>query len=157
MIPEVPDPLEGVIKGMKLPGVRGAWRDQLIFAAGQASVQRRSKRWIAPGSLVMGLLAGLFMGSSMLQHQKRESASPINANVAPKQHEAPILLLSESDQTYHAPAALVEGVTDEARRAWHDRELVLRLGVDSLPIPSILISTDKPISVRDMLIQEALR
>jgi len=48
-------------------------------------------------------------------------------------------------------------VTAEARKSWHDRDLILRLGVDALPGPRIFNSVSKPMSVGDMMKQEAIQ
>ena len=157
MNPDFQSPLIAKIKGLRLPPLSDAWRDQLIFAAGQATAQRKAKPWMGPACLVVGLLGGLLMGRWPLRTQIQENTPPTMTTDSLQTNLAIAKVATSSCEITMVPTAFSAEVTAEARKSWHDRDLTLRLGVDALPGPRIFNSVSKPMSVGDMMKQEAIQ
>jgi hypothetical protein len=157
MNPDFQSPLIAKIKGLRLPPLSDAWRDQLIFAAGQATAQRKAKPWMGPACLVVGLLGGLLMGRWPLRTQIQENTPPTMTTDSPQTNLTIAKVATSSCEITMVPTAFSAEVTAEARKSWHDRDLILRLGVDALPGPRIFNSVSKPMSVGDMMKQEAIQ
>ena len=157
MNPDFQSPLIAKIKGLQLPPLNDAWRDQLIFAAGQATAQRKAKPWMGPACLAAGLLCGLLVGRWPLRPQIQENTPPTMTTDSPQTNLAIAKVATSSCEIIIVPTAVLAEVTAEARKSWHDRDLILRLGVDALPGPRIFNSVSKPMSVGDMMKQEAIQ
>jgi|GEM_PF-6654568 len=154
MNPDFQSPLIAKIKGLQLPPLNNAWRDQLIFAAGQATAQRKAKPWMGPACLAAGLMCGLLVGRWPLRPQIQENTSETMVTGRPQPEAVMTTTGASFCEVTVVPTA---EVTAEARKSWHDRDLILRLGVDALPGPRIFNSVSKPMSVGDMMKQEAIQ
>jgi hypothetical protein len=154
MNPDFQSPLIAKIKGLQLPPLNDAWRDQLIFAAGQATAQRKAKPWMGPACLAAGLMCGLLVGRWPLRPQIQENTSETMVTGRPQPEAVMTTTGASFCEVTVVPTA---EVTAEARKSWHDRDLILRLGVDALPGPRIFNSVSKPMSVGDMMKQEAIQ
>jgi hypothetical protein len=154
MNPDFQSPLIAKIKGLQLPTLNDAWRDQLIFAAGLATAQRKAKPWMGPACLAAGLMCGLLVGRWPLRPQIQENTSETMVTGRPQPEAVMTTTGASFCEVTVVPTA---EVTAEARKSWHDRDLILRLGVDALPGPRIFNSVSKPMSVGDMMKQEAIQ
>lgn len=152
---ELPDPLEVRLKAMGLAAARKPWRDQLIFAAGQASVQRRHWLWMGPTCGVAGLLIGVVASRWPQEQQHHETNSRMMTHAVPQSEPIPLPPVPALEAVQ---VPLNSGkVTEEARRAWRDRELVFRFGVDALSSTGPVVSADEPMSLYDLMKQESMR
>lgn len=157
MNPDFQSPLIAKIKGLQLPPLNDAWRDQLIFAAGQATAQRKAKPWMGPACLAAGLMCGLLVGRWPLRTQIQENTPATMVSGRPQPEVVMTTTGASFCEVTVVPTAVAAEVTAEARKSWHDRDLILRLGVDALPGPRIFNSVSEPMSLGDMIKQEAIQ
>lgn len=127
-------------------------RDQLMFRAGQASV--RHKRWLWPSATVFLAVLALGLGTALAM---RSAPSPLERIVYVPEPRAPA-----SDSTTVVSPSMVpraqDGRIEDVGEAWtgstgylHDRNQVIRWGVDALaPSPSMAATSETP-SLESML------
>ncbi|NBU76535.1 MAG: hypothetical protein EBS30_15170 [Planctomycetes bacterium] len=115
MNPDFQSPLIAKIKGLQLPPLNDAWRDQLIFAAGQATAQRKAKPWMGPACLAAGLMCGLLVGRWPLRPQIQENTSETMVTGRPQPEAVMTTTGASFCEVTVVPTA---EVTAEARKSW---------------------------------------
>lgn len=119
------------------PAASGLDHDDLLYRAGQASVRRRCRAWQFSTAGITLLFVGLLIWQPRTTPGERIVYVPVQP--------APAAKLAQSESS--TPARPIEARAVEASYL-QLREQVLRRGVDALPAPAVLATTDEPLRAR---------